>query len=139
MKFFRKTLLVVTLCSVLFSIPVLAASNKFSFSFTDLDNHAYPTSWLKANTANKYVITLNKYNGLSKNNMSSKNIFGCKMKDMSIGPVVDVYHTFSNYVSDYGIKYQTTVNRGDTMVLAAKKDSASTSGAALNISGTIEP
>lgn len=61
------------------------------------------------------------------------------MKDMSIAPTVDKYHTFSNYVTDYPITYISTVNRGDVMALAAKKDDASTSGTALRISGTVEP
>lgn len=140
MKFFGKALMAVMVCMVLFSVPVLAASsNKFSFEFTDLDNHTFPTTWLKENTVNYYLITLNKKNGLTQNTMSSSNIFGCRMKDMSIVPAADVYHTFSNYVSDWKINYQCTVSRGDVMALAAKKDSASTSGDSLKISGTVQP
>ena len=137
-KKFKSTVLAAVICSMLFTIPVSAA-NKFSFEFTDLYNHTYPTTWLKENAANYYKITLNRYNGLKANTMSSANIFGCRMKDMSVGPVVDRYHTFSNYVTNYQISYISNVNRGDVMALAAKKDDASTSGDALRISGTVEP
>ncbi len=133
----KRTILAVMICNMLFTIPTFAA-NKFEFTFTDLNNHEYPTTWLKDGTSNYYKITLNKYNGLKANTMSSTNIFGCRVKDKSISPTVDVYHTFSNYVSDYKITYTTTPSRGDTMALAAKKDSASTSGEELRISGSLD-
>ncbi|MCM1499553.1 MAG: hypothetical protein NC124_13895 [Clostridium sp.] len=139
-KKLRKTFMIIMACAVLCSVPALAASsNGFSFEFTDLDNHTYATTWLKENTVNYYTITLNKRNGLTKNTMSSSNIFGCRMKDMSIVPAADVYHTFSNYVSDWEIAYQCKVKRGDIMALGAKKDSASTSGDSLKISGSVQP
>lgn len=123
------------------SYPVQAAtgSHTFSFKFTDLKNYDYPATWKKENTKNNYSITLNRSNGVIPNTMSSTNIFGCKMKDLSIIPAADVYHTFSRYVSNYSITYQTTVYKNDRMQLAAKKDNKSSSGAKLRISGTIVP
>lgn len=63
--------------------------------------------------------------------------------DMSIGPVVDSYHTTTSYGkqgnSKGQTKYKSKVSRGDEMVLAAKKDSDSSSGDALKISGTVTP
>lgn len=70
--------------------------------------------------------------------MSSRNIFGCKMH-RTVNDGVDVYHTFSNYVKSYPITYTKAVSAGDYMYLGAKKDSASTSSATLNISGRFAP
>ncbi|MCI6768501.1 hypothetical protein [Porcincola intestinalis] len=123
---------------MLLTTPAMAA-NHFSFKFNDLYNYTYNESWTKANGSNAYTITLSRMNGLSMNTMSSTNIFGCRMKDMSIVPVVDDYHTFSNYVSNYAIGYRVKPNTGDTMKLGGKKDSASTSTAQLRISGYVTP
>lgn len=137
----RLAIALVTLLCVFGSYPVQAAtgSHAFSFKFTDLKNHDYPATWIKENTNKSYSITLNRHNRLIPNTMSSENIFGCKMKDLSIAPAADVYHTFSKYVSNYSITYQTTVHKNDRMQLAGKKDNKSSSGANLRISGTIVP
>lgn len=139
MKKIKKAFLAVIVGCMLLSTTALAASNSFEFTFTDLLNYTYYESWQKVNDSQAYTITLDRYNGIFKNTMSSDNIFGCRMKDMSIGPVVDNYHTYSNYVTDYAQAYIYTVNRGDTMKLGAKKDSASISSKDLKISGSIVP
>lgn len=139
MKGIKKVLLAATACCVITSASVSAAGESFEFIFEDLANYTYYKSWEKGNTSQAYTITLNKYNGLTKNTMSSTNIFGCRMKDMSIGPVVDVYHTYSNYVTNYPQAYIEHVSQGDEMKLGAKKDSDSTSSSVLRISGSIVP
>lgn len=70
--------------------------------------------------------------------MSSANILGLKMNRYG-NNVVDEYHTFSNYVYRYPIDYKATVYEDDLMYLGAKKDSESTSTAALIISGLYNP
>ena len=139
MKNVKKGFLIFCASIMAVSSPVLAAGKKFEFKFTDFDNHEYATTWTKENSANAYTITLNRYNGTTKNTMSSTNIFGCRMKDLSVEPVVDVYHTFSNYVTDYPVGYTGKVYQGDRMRIRGKKDSASSSSKALNISGTVIP
>lgn len=139
MKKFRKSLLITAACCLVASAPVSVAGGSFEFVFEDLLNYTYYETWEKANTSQAYTITLDKYNGLKKNTMSSSNIFGCRMKDMSIGPVVDVYHTYSNYVTNYPQAYIEYVSQGDDMKLGAKKDSDSTSSSALRISGSVVP
>ena len=123
---------------MLMATPTMAA-NKFSFTFNDYLNYNYPAVWTKTNGSNAYTITLDRMNGVIPNTMSSSNIFGCRMKDMSIVPVVDSYHTFSNYITNYAIGYQVKPNVGDSMKLGGKKDSASSSSATLRISGRIIP
>lgn len=142
-KNFKKFIMTAMLCSMFVSVPAMASGNKFSFEFKDLRNYTYATSWLKEDSNQYYKLVLNKWNGLKKNNLSSTNIFGYKMKDISIGPVVDSYHTTTSYGkqgnSKGRTKYKSKVGRGDEMVLAAKKDSDSSSGDALKISGTVTP
>lgn len=139
----KKFIMTAIACSMFVSAPAMASSEKFSFEFKDLRNYTYPTSWLKEDSNQYYKMNLKKLNGLKKNNLSSTNIFGYKMKDMSIGPVVDSYHTTTSYGkqgdSKGQTKYISKVSRGDVMVLAAKKDSDSSSGDALKISGTVTP
>ena len=79
MKNVKKGFLIFCASIMAVSSPVLAAGKKFEFKFTDLDNHEYYTTWTKENSANAYTITLNRYNGTTKNTMSSTNIFGCRM------------------------------------------------------------
>lgn len=142
-KNFKKFIMTAIACSMLVSVPAMASSEKFSFEFNDLRNYTYATSWLKEDSNQYYKMNLKTWNGLKKNNLSSTNIFGYRMKDMSIGPVVDSYHTTTTYGaqgnSQGQTKYKSKVSRGDEMVLAAKKDSDSSSGDALKISGTVTP
>lgn len=140
-KSIKKILVCTVLCSMTISATAMAKPNKekFSFVFEDKLNHNYPTSWLKQDNTDYYKITLSKTNGLKKNTLSESNIFGCKMKDMDIGPAADVYHTYKRY-DTYSNDYQSSqVKRGHTMILGAKKDSDSTSGATLRVSGTVQP
>lgn len=139
MKRLRKFSLAVILGCMVLSTSASAAGNFFEFTFTDLLNYTYYASWTKLNGTQAYTISLDRYNGLTKNTMSASNIFGCRMKDMSIVPVVDSYHTYSNYVTNYAQAYTGNVSQGDTMKLAAKKDSASKSSSALRISGHVTP
>lgn len=122
------------------SVTASAANHNFSFSFSNTTTTKYTSYYAKSDNSQYWYITLDKTNastGVS-NTMSSSNIFGCKMH-RSYSDSVDVYHTFSNYVTSYGIKYQTTVYKDDNMRLAGKKDNTSSSSATLRISGRIAP
>lgn len=142
-KKFKKLIMTVIACSMLVSVPAMASTQKFSFEFTDLRNYTYATSWLKEDDNQYYKMNLKKWNGMKKNNLSSTNIFGYRMKDMSIAPVVDSYHTTTTYGAQGNskgqTKYKSKVSRGDVMLLGAKKDSDSSSGNSLKISGTVIP
>lgn len=132
-KKIKKMVLAVCICAMMVSGSAFAANHSFSFRFTDLNNQN-TQSYAKSDNSNKWYISLD----AAGNNMSASNIFGCRMHRTN-NDGVDSYHTFSNYVSSYGITYTAAVAAGDNMYLAAKKDSASTSTAALNISGRFAP
>lgn len=134
-----------TICAIIaltliiaITIPVTALAVSpnyaFSFEFDDLYNHFEPKHE-KGDSEQRWYVTLHN-NG--ENNMSSANILGLKM-NRNTNNVVDVYHTFSNYVSNYPVDYKATVYEDDLMYLGAKKDSESTSSAALIISGLYNP
>lgn len=122
------------------SVTASATNHDFSFTFTNTSTTKYTSYYAKSDSDQFYVISLdttNKNTGV-KNTMSASNIFGCKMH-RSYSDNVDVYHTFSNYVTGYRIAYQVPVYKNDNMRLAGKKDTASTSSATLRISGRFAP
>ncbi|MTK08108.1 MAG: hypothetical protein F8N38_13620 [Hungatella sp.] len=129
-------ILVALTCAFLMTASgsALAANHGFTFKFTDLTNKT-TSSYAKSDNSQIWYLSLD---NSGSNNMSSANIFGCKMNRTSNNNV-DIYHTFSNYVSGYGISYQSKVYKNDNMYMGAKKDSASTSTTALTISGRFAP
>lgn len=137
---FRKVkTLIASLClaSMLCTVPAFASNHYFSFEFKDLKNYQ-TASYSKSDNDCKWYVSLDRWNGLHKNNLSSANIFGCKMhRDYNDG--VSIYHTISNYVTGFPFDYTTSVSKNDSMFLGAKKDSASTSSANLKISGRFAP
>lgn len=104
------------------------------FEFKDLENHRL-ADFQKEDDEQKWVVSLYN-NGIS--NMSSTNILGLKMNRTSNNNI-DVYHRFSQYVTRYGIPYQSYVAATDYVHLGLKKDDASTSSANLIISGMYNP
>jgi len=130
-----KTLVVIVcICMLMMSGTVFAANETFSFTFNNLNNQT-TSSYTKSDSDQKWYISLD---NIGSNNMSSSNIFGCKMNRTSNNNV-DIYHTFSSYVNSYAIKYTSTVVKDDSMYMGAKKDSASTSKQPLKISGRLAP
>ncbi|MDO4337428.1 MAG: hypothetical protein Q4C91_04975 [Eubacteriales bacterium] len=146
-RFSKRTILGCALGMTILVTPVSAATHEFNFKFTDVyTTKDYDEVWAKSDNENSWYITLLKSAGLLKNsNMSSTNIFGCRMRDMSVEPTVDVYHTFSNYISNYKINYLNDSNgnqiakMGHAMRLRAKKDDSSTSSSALTVYGKCAP
>lgn len=126
---------------------VYAATHSFDFKFNDVyTTKDYDEVWAKSDNENAWYITLLKNAGFMNNsNMSSSNIFGCRMRDMSIEPTVDNYHTFSNYISNYKISYLTGANgqqlvgKGHAMRLRGKKDDSSALTKKLTIYGKCAP
>lgn len=135
-KTMRAIIALTLIIAICIPVTALAASPNyaFSFKFDDLYNHTEP-KYEKGDSEQRWYVTL--YNN-GENNMSSANILGLKMNRYG-NNVVDEYHTFSNYVSKYPIDYKATVYEDDLMYLGAKKDSESTSTAALVISGLYNP
>lgn len=124
------------LVAVFVPVTALAVSSDyyFTFDYPDLDNHT-ESMHQKDDTDQLWVVTL--YNTAS-SNMSSTNILGLKM-NRSGNNNVDRYHTFSNYVTKYGIPYLNPVSATDWMYLGLKKDDASTSTAKLYVTGAYNP
>lgn len=146
-KTIKRISIIVTTASIILNVaPTYAASSdsngKFEFKFTDLQNKICPATWLKQSTGNTYKINLwRHWDGTSKgaaNTLSSKNIFGERMYDLSIGPKADSYHTFKSY-GNHNVSYLRKLNRGDIMQLHAKKDSDSSDSGTLKISGRVTP
>ena len=137
MKQMKRIIGLVCACTMMLSTTAFAANHDFEFKFDNLD-HQQTASYAKSDNDQNWYISFDTQNGAVRNNMSSANIFGCKMHRTK-NDGVDVYHTFSNYVSRYPIKYSARVAKDDQMYMVAKKDSASTSVASLNISGRFAP
>ncbi len=139
MKRIRKLLGMVCVCAMMLSMTAFAVNHDFEFEFKNLHNQQ-TGSYGKSDNDQKWYISLDTVNSRTgrANNMSSTNIFGCKMH-RNYNDTVDTYHTFSNYVSAYPIGYSSTVYKNDVMHMVAKKDSNSTSSAYLNISGRFAP
>lgn len=130
-------LALVLLLAVFIPVTALAVPNNdypLYFEFTDLENHRL-SDYQKGDYEQKWVVTL--YND-GTNNLSNANILGLKMNRPSNNNI-DIYHRFSQYVSHYGIPYQSYVANTDYVHLGLKKDDASTSSAALIISGMYNP
>lgn len=139
MKKFRVLISVLCLATMVFSSQALATSHDIYFRFTDLTNQ-YSATYGKSDSDQNWYLSLDEYNDstLIHSTLSSTNILGCRMRASS-GATVDVYHTFSNYVKNYSMTYTATVSSGQSMYLAAKQDSTSTSDQYLVISGHFAP
>lgn len=136
MKKIRKYLWMLIVVGVIGGAPIMAkaAFHDFTFFFDDLETQKNSTAYNKSDNDQYWYMTINRVN----TTMSQYNIFGCKMHRSS-NDVVDVYHTFSNYVTEFPIKYKAQVYKNDLMHMTAKKDSASTSSNRLTIYGKFAP
>lgn len=128
------------LCCCMLFTGISAKAATFSFVFTSLENQDNQKTYSKSNNHQYYKITIDQKNPISgiSNNMSSNNIFGEKLHRLT-NDDIDVYHTFSNFVSNYQINYKTTVSPKDKIKMVGKKDSASTSGVELRVTGSYTP
>lgn len=135
MRKYRKYLMMFLLVGIL-GAPMVAQADTydFGFYFKDVTTTEYTSINKKSDNDQYWYITFNS----PYSTMNSKNIFGCKMH-RSGNDNVDVYHTFTNHVIKYPIKYQVTVKENDAMYMAAKKDNSSLSSEALNVSGRFAP
>jgi hypothetical protein len=137
-RFVAMTLLIVTLIG---AGSALAANHDFDFVFTNVTTTSTTQSYAKSDSDQKWYISLDTMNpdGYS-NTMSSSNIFGARARKASNGATASNYHTFSNYVTGYGMNYTATgITQGTSIYIAAKKDDASSSSSALYISGRFAP
>lgn len=136
-KIMRAIIALMLLVAICIPVTAFAASPnyEFSFKFTDLLNKT-TESYQKGDTEQNWYVSLYN-NGTS--TMSSTNILGLRMNRN--GSYISDYHTFSNYVTSYQLPYNddVTVSSTDWVYMGAKKDSTSTSTAALVISGKFNP
>lgn len=136
-KILRAIIALTLLIAICIPVTAFAASPNydFSFRFTNLANKT-TDSYQKGDTEQNWYVSL--YDN-DTNNMSSKNILGLRMNRN--GSYISDYHTFSNYVTSYQLPYDddVTVYSTDWVYMGAKKDSTSTSTAALVISGKFNP
>ena len=147
MKKMKKAFVGCLMGTMLLTSSVSAATHEFNFQFEDVTTTKdWKETWAKSDNENRWYITLLESAGiLKKSTLSSSNIFGCRMRDMTVGPAVDSYHTFSNHVQSYPIEYirdsngNPIVGKGHAMRLRAKKDDSSTSSKALKVYGKCAP
>lgn len=123
------------LVAMFIPVTAMAASPNYPFEFTfhNLANQE-TASHQKGDAEQNWYVSL--YNN-GANTLSAANILGLRMNRN--GSAVSGYHTFSRYVSGYPIPYTTRVSASDWMTMGAKKDSSSTTNAALRISGQFNP
>lgn len=128
-------------CLMTTTIPACAKNYAYEFTFKNTADTTMKPWVTKTDNSQKWYLSIDKVNReTGKNNtLSSSNILGCKMHKQGSKKNVDVYHTFSKYVSGYGMKYRVKVKKNNKMALAGKKDSASTSNKALKVSGRYAP
>ncbi len=128
-------------CLMTTTIPACAKNYPYEFTFKNTADTVTKPWVKKTDNDQKWYLSIDKVNQeTGKNNtLSSTNIFGCKIHKKGSKKNVDVYHTFSNCVSGYGMKYKVKVKKNSQMALAAKKDSASTSSKTLKVSGRYAP
>lgn len=112
-----------------------------SYEFYNVTTTKIATPRAKSDDDTKWYLTIDN-NGY--NTMSSTNILGARMnfslnEDGSERSVASGYHTFSNYVTEYPMKYLYYVKKGDLMVMGVKKDDTSTSSTVLRVSGEFAP
>lgn len=143
LKKIKKMVTGVMVCTCLMTTTVPVSAKNYSYVFT-LKNTAdtITKSWVtKTDNDQKWYLSIDKTNKETgkDNTVAPSNIFGCRMHKRGSKKSVDVYHTFSNYVSGYGMKYQVKVKKNSKMALAGKKDSASTSNKTLKVSGRYAP
>lgn len=144
MKLKKKTkaiILLLSLCLILGSGTALAANHDFYFTFNSEESSQTQAAYYeKSDSEQKWYISIDEYyrDTTTKNTMSSSNIFAC-MLHRRYNDYVDNWHTFSNYVSSYGINYAATVAKYDEMTIEGKKHYQSTSTTALKVSGRFAP
>lgn len=128
-------------CLLTTTIPACAKNYPYEFTLKNTAETIVKSPVLKTDNEQTWYLTIDKVNAATgkSNTLSSTNIFGCKMHKSGSKKAVDVYHTFSNYVSGYGMKYQKKVKKDSKMTLAGKKDSRSTSSKTLKVSGRYAP
>ncbi len=140
MRKLKVFLAVMCLAATVGTQTAFAANTPYSFTFSSINNVQNSANGTKDDNDSNWYITLDRTNastGVS-NTLSSSNIFGVKIH-RTVSDTVGTYATFSNYVSSYGLKYASSVKTGDNMYLKGQKDDASTSSAALRISGRFAP
>ncbi|GAA4654307.1 hypothetical protein GCM10023142_14450 [Anaerocolumna aminovalerica] len=128
-------------CTMFSSSIIFAANHDFYFTFDSKDSSQVQAAYYqKSDNEQKWYITIDEYykNTTTKNTMSSSNVFACTMR-RRYNDNVDRWHTFSNYVSSYGIDYATKVSQYDEMRIEGKKDSTSSSTSQLRVSGRFAP
>jgi hypothetical protein len=137
-RFVAMMLLVVTLIG---TGSAIAANHSFDFVFTNVTTTSTTSSYAKSDSEQKWYITLDTMNpDGGPNTMSSSNIFGARARKASDGSAASNYHTFSNYVTGYGMNYTAGgITQGTSIYMAAKKDDTSSSSSYLYISGRFAP
>lgn len=138
-KTVMKLMALVLVIAALLPIGAMAANHEFSFSFSNLANKT-TASYQKSDSEQHWYVSLDQTNretGVA-NTLGQTNILGLRMNQKGVGYVSD-YHTFSNYVTSYRLDYTSTVTTSMYLYMGAKKDSDSTSSAALRISGRFCP
>lgn len=125
------------LVAMLVPVTALAASPNYSFTFTYSDTGEHPEEYWhdKGDSEQQWVVTL--YDTAS-SNMSYNNILALKM-ERSYNNDVDRWHTFSNYVSRYGIPYLSSVESSDMMRLNKKRMINGSSETSLYVTGLYNP
>jgi hypothetical protein len=130
-----------SLCMIFSSATAFAANHDYYFIFNNEESSQTQAAYYqKSDNEQKWYISIDEYYNYTttKNTMSSFNIFAC-MLHRKYNDTVDTWHTFSNYVTSYGINYATPVYQYDEMRIEGKKHYQSTSTTQLRVSGRFAP
>lgn len=133
----KRIIAVMLVVLTLGTTTALAGNQDFAFVFTNTTSQPTtpnPCPTKNDNDQNWYISLDTTYIDGLPATMSASNIFGAKIHKAS-GTSVSNYFTFTSYGNGIKKAYNTTVATNDAMYMQCKKDSTSTSSAALYISG----